>query len=743
MKKSIICIALMIFSLAGLAQGTLNVIKISDLPSATPLTGTELMPYVQGTQTRKGQVNLIRNFLLADINLRQRKLLTGYTVGTNTALSAGDSVIAAFGKIQGQLNYRLPYVDTTGQTGNYLRKVAGGYAWSPVTGGGGSAGTAGYGLAGSFRVDTTAISTRSYMSTFVNGAIAGKANNSAVVHLTGTENISGPKSFSSPLGFTTSSGNIFSNNTGGIFNFQGTASLFASLSYQLQLISTDVNNFSVGNDQLGFGAYNGAFFFSTSGANNSFSITAGSGNPNLAIPSTGGHAAVTEGGVFTGRVLFTPTTSNSAINLAAGNPTVDPSGIYVGDVWYNVTLGKYRVTERVNSTNVAASVQTEENAYDFKSSSPITSNYTVQQSDNGKLLRCANLSSITITVPPGLTSRFSCNIARDTTGAVSIVGGSGVYIKYSGSTTSIQNVGSAASIGAVSSNSYRAYGDFSSASAGGVTSFAFTNGSGFTGTVSNSTTTPTLSLALQNATASQAGQVSAADWNTFNNKANTNYQTATEALAYQVRADHMDLIANWQNTLVGTGAGVQADMYSTTISDVISLNTGTTSTGKAAIQLNANFGPQNIVLGSKIQIYSFTFIVGTLSDGTNNSKVRVGLADGVGDSPNRGLFVEYNPALGTDFQIGYGTGGTINYTTTGITVVAGRQYTFSFLDQNSGAAQVRIYGTGTSNPTYLTITTGIPNGLSNRLTPIFYILKTLGTSQHFLYADMYHRYYAQ
>lgn len=56
---------------------------------------------------------------------------------------------------------------------------------------------------------------------------------------------------------------------------------------------------------------------------------------------------------------------------------------------------------------------------------------------------------------------------------------------------------------------------------GTVTSFAFTNGAGFTGTVLNPTTTPTLSLVLQNATTSQSGQLTSTDWNTFNNKQST------------------------------------------------------------------------------------------------------------------------------------------------------------------------------------------------------------------------------
>lgn len=53
---------------------------------------------------------------------------------------------------------------------------------------------------------------------------------------------------------------------------------------------------------------------------------------------------------------------------------------------------------------------------------------------------------------------------------------------------------------------------------GSVTNFIFTNSGGFTGFVLTGTTTPTLSLTLQNATTSQSGQLTNTDWNIFNNK---------------------------------------------------------------------------------------------------------------------------------------------------------------------------------------------------------------------------------
>jgi hypothetical protein len=64
--------------------------------------------------------------------------------------------------------------------------------------------------------------------------------------------------------------------------------------------------------------------------------------------------------------------------------------------------------------------------------------------------------------------------------------------------------------------------DASGGGGGSVTSFGFTNANGFTGTVNNATTTPTLSLSLQDASATQSGRLSSADWNTFNNKLSSN-----------------------------------------------------------------------------------------------------------------------------------------------------------------------------------------------------------------------------
>jgi lysophospholipase L1-like esterase len=58
--------------------------------------------------------------------------------------------------------------------------------------------------------------------------------------------------------------------------------------------------------------------------------------------------------------------------------------------------------------------------------------------------------------------------------------------------------------------------------AGGVTTVSVVSANGFSGSVANATTTPAITLSLQNATTSLSGQLTSADWNTFNNKAPIN-----------------------------------------------------------------------------------------------------------------------------------------------------------------------------------------------------------------------------
>lgn len=53
---------------------------------------------------------------------------------------------------------------------------------------------------------------------------------------------------------------------------------------------------------------------------------------------------------------------------------------------------------------------------------------------------------------------------------------------------------------------------------GTVTSVSVATANGFSGSVANATTTPAITLTLQDATTSQSGQLTSTDWNTFNSK---------------------------------------------------------------------------------------------------------------------------------------------------------------------------------------------------------------------------------
>lgn len=61
-------------------------------------------------------------------------------------------------------------------------------------------------------------------------------------------------------------------------------------------------------------------------------------------------------------------------------------------------------------------------------------------------------------------------------------------------------------------------GTVSGGGGGTVTSVSVVTANGFSGIVANATTTPAITLTLQNATTSQSGQLTSTDWNTFNSK---------------------------------------------------------------------------------------------------------------------------------------------------------------------------------------------------------------------------------
>jgi len=218
-----------------------------------------------------------------------------------------------------------------------------------------------------------------------------------------------------------------------------------------------------------------------------------------------------------------------------------------------------------------------------------------------------------------------------------------------------------------------------SSSAGSVSTFSFTNANGFTGTVSNPTTTPTLSLVLQDASISQSGQLTSTDWNTFNNKQNTITLTTNGSNGSST------LISNTLNiptyTLQGLGGQTQLNgtgfvkISGTTISydnstyltsnQTITLSGDISGSGTTAITTTID---ANKVTYSKIQQIPTKTLLGNSSSGTSNVEpITIGsnltLDSGILSATNKNLFVATStrnytvasPAIQADTTL-FGTG---------------------------------------------------------------------------------------
>lgn len=83
----------------------------------------------------------------------------------------------------------------------------------------------------------------------------------------------------------------------------------------------------------------------------------------------------------------------------------------------------------------------------------------LSDSDNGKVIVCSNSAQITVTIPSGLTSGFSCTVVQSGTGTVTIEGSGGATVNGVSSKTSTAGQYAALNVIPVGSNAYILEGD--------------------------------------------------------------------------------------------------------------------------------------------------------------------------------------------------------------------------------------------------------------------------------------------
>ena len=88
--------------------------------------------------------------------------------------------------------------------------------------------------------------------------------------------------------------------------------------------------------------------------------------------------------------------------------------------------------------------------------------YTLQDSDNGKLVTLDNASAITLTVPSGLSSDFACALLQKGAGNVTISAGSGVTVNNIDNNTTTEGQWALASVTHIGSNVFFTQGRLSS-----------------------------------------------------------------------------------------------------------------------------------------------------------------------------------------------------------------------------------------------------------------------------------------
>lgn len=186
----------------------------------------------------------------------------------------------------------------------------------------------------------------------------------------------------------------------------------------------------------------------------------------------------------------------------------------------------------------------------------------------------------------------------------------------------------------------------------------------------------------------------------------------------------------------GTGAATTAIGGSTTAytyigtseNGVISLNTGSTTSGRCA--MNSRAGAP-FVVGSWYLSYRVRFYLPNLSDATDTYTLRVGLGDSAtGDSTN-GIYLRYtNGTNSGNWQLVARNASSETVNNTSTAVAASTWYTLE-IRIKPAAASAEFFLNGTS----LGTVSGLPTGITKLVGYKNSIIKSAGTTSRSLYLD--------
>jgi hypothetical protein len=194
----------------------------------------------------------------------------------------------------------------------------------------------------------------------------------------------------------------------------------------------------------------------------------------------------------------------------------------------------------------------------------------------------------------------------------------------------------------------------------------------------------------------------------------------------------------WQSILNSGLIGLTSSIGNTKISGIARLETSVSASAAPTLSL----GAASVVLGLRRTIYE-TRINFSSPTAIEDFIVRVGLHNSTsGTTPTNGIFLDYNRSLSPNWICRVIQGGVETSVTSGVAVPA-NNWQWVKIEVSANNGDVKFYSaldpvSDGVLPTYTllaTITTNIPNGVSQVIGPAYQIIKTAGTSSRLLYAE--------